>query len=45
MFFTATVIHSVSTIAAEYAETLGDPYHKQVPLPIIPAYRAREATT
>ena len=27
------------------AETLGDPYHKQVPLPSIPAYRAREATT
>ena len=25
-------------------ETLGDPYHKQVPLPSIPAYRAREAT-
>ena len=23
------------------AETLGDPYHKQVPLPSIPAYRAR----
>ena len=27
------------------AETLGDPYHKQFPLPIIPDYRAREATT
>ena len=27
------------------AETLGDPYHKQVPLPSIPAYCAREATT
>ena len=27
------------------AETLGDPYHKQVPLPSIPDYRAREATT
>ena len=27
------------------AETVGDPYHKQVPLPSIPAYRAREATT
>ena len=27
------------------AETLGYPYHKQVPLPSIPAYRAREATT
>ena len=27
------------------AETLGDPYHKQVPLPSIPAYRAQEATT
>ena len=26
------------------AETLGDPYHKQVPLPSITAYRAREAT-
>ena len=26
-------------------ETLGDPYRKQVPLPSIPAYRAREATT
>ena len=31
--------------AIEGAETLGDPYHKQVPLPSIPAYRAREATT
>ena len=27
------------------AETLGYPYHKQVPLPSIPAYRAQEATT
>ena len=27
------------------AETLGDPYHKQIPLPSIPDYRAREATT
>ena len=26
------------------AETLGKPYHKQVPLPSIPAYRALEAT-
>ena len=26
-------------------ETLGDPYHKQVPLPSIPTYRAQEATT
>ena len=26
-------------------ETLGDPYHKQVPLPSNPAYRAQEATT
>ena len=24
------------------AETLGDPYHKQVPLPSIPAYRAQD---
>ena len=28
-----------------YAEILGDPYHKQVPLSSIPAYRSREATT
>ena len=27
------------------AETLGYPYHKQVQLPIIPAYCAREANT
>ena len=27
------------------AETLRDPYHKQVPLPSIPVYRAQEATT
>ena len=27
------------------AETLGYPYHKQIPLPSIPAYHAREATT
>ena len=26
-------------------ETLGDQYHKQVPLPSIPAYHAQEATT
>ena len=27
------------------AEAWVDPYHKQVPPPSIPAYRAREATT
>ena len=27
------------------AETLGDLYHKQAPIPSIPDYRAREATT
>ena len=27
------------------AETLEDPYHKNVPLPSIPDYRAREETT
>ena len=27
------------------AETLGDPYHKKVPIPSITAYRAREANT
>ena len=27
------------------AEILGDPYHKQVPIPSIPAYHAQKATT
>ena len=32
-------------IDEEISETLRDPYHKQVPLPSIPAYLAHEATT
>ena len=41
-----TLLRATKTIARRgCAETLGDPYHEQVPLPSIPAYRAREATT
>ena len=43
---TKTLLHATRPSARQgCAETLGDPYHKQVPLPSILAYREHEATT
>ena len=45
--YTADAVNPASNTWAQTnpAETLGYPYRKQVPLPIIPAYHAQEETT